>query len=99
MVHQMTVKLSQIAAAFCLLTALLTPGGVVGDEPPEDSNGHFRQPEAATDPDLFVWTDDAIESPGLRSVLLFDKCEHLRRYDYAALVSAYGDGFDGKNLR
>ncbi|MEZ6068327.1 MAG: MBL fold metallo-hydrolase [Planctomycetaceae bacterium] len=24
-----------------------------------------------------------------------DKCEHPRRYDYAALVSAYGDGFDG----
>ena len=22
-------------------------------------------------------------------------CEHPRRYDYAALVSAYGDGFDG----
>jgi glyoxylase-like metal-dependent hydrolase (beta-lactamase superfamily II) len=24
-----------------------------------------------------------------------DKCEHPRRYDYAALVSAYEDGFDG----
>ena len=24
-----------------------------------------------------------------------DKCENPRRYDYAALVSAYGDGFDG----
>lgn len=27
-----------------------------------------------------------------------DKCEHPRRYDYAALVSAYGDGFDGMKI-
>ena len=26
---------------------------------------------------------------------IVDKCENPRRYDYAALVSAYGDGFDG----
>lgn len=26
---------------------------------------------------------------------IVDKIEHPRRYDYAALVSAYGDGFDG----
>ncbi len=27
-----------------------------------------------------------------------DKCEHPRRYDYAALVSAYRDGFDGMKI-
>lgn len=27
-----------------------------------------------------------------------DKCENPRRYDYAALVSAYGDGFDGMKI-
>ena len=27
-----------------------------------------------------------------------DKCEFPRRYDYAALVSAYGDGFDGMQI-
>jgi glyoxylase-like metal-dependent hydrolase (beta-lactamase superfamily II) len=27
-----------------------------------------------------------------------DKCENPRRYDYAALVSAYGDGFDGVSI-
>ncbi len=27
-----------------------------------------------------------------------DKCEYPRRYDYAALVSAYGDGFDGMKI-
>ncbi|MDA1056160.1 MAG: MBL fold metallo-hydrolase [Planctomycetota bacterium] len=27
-----------------------------------------------------------------------DKCEFPRRYDYAALVSAYGDGFDGMKI-
>ncbi len=26
---------------------------------------------------------------------IVDRCEHPRRYDYAALVSAYSDGFDG----
>ncbi len=29
---------------------------------------------------------------------IVDKCEHPRRYDYAALVSAYGDGFDGMQI-
>ncbi|MBI1373295.1 MAG: MBL fold metallo-hydrolase [Phycisphaera sp.] len=32
-----------------------------------------------------MWTLDTI----------VDKCEHPRRYDYCALVSSYGDGFDG----
>ena len=27
-----------------------------------------------------------------------DKCENPRRYDYASLVSAYGDGFDGMKI-
>lgn len=27
-----------------------------------------------------------------------DRCENPRRYDYAALVSAYGDGFDGMKI-
>ncbi len=27
--------------------------------------------------------------------MIADRCENPRRYDYAALVSAYGDGFDG----
>ncbi|MEZ6126655.1 MAG: MBL fold metallo-hydrolase [Planctomycetaceae bacterium] len=27
-----------------------------------------------------------------------DRCEHPRRYDYAALVSAYSDGFDGMHI-
>ncbi len=27
-----------------------------------------------------------------------DRCEHPRRYDYAALVSAYADGFDGMKI-
>ena len=35
-----------------------------------------------------AWTLDTI----------VDKCEHPRRYDYAALVSAYGDGFDGMKI-
>ncbi len=29
---------------------------------------------------------------------IVDKCEHPRRYDYAALVSAYRDGFDGMKI-
>jgi len=29
---------------------------------------------------------------------IVDKCEHPRRYDYAALVSAYGGGFDGMKI-
>lgn len=29
---------------------------------------------------------------------IVDKCEFPRRYDYAALVSAYGDGFDGMKI-
>jgi len=29
---------------------------------------------------------------------IVDKCEHPRRYDYAALVSAYSDGFDGMRI-
>lgn len=29
---------------------------------------------------------------------IVDKCENPRRYDYAALVSAYGDGFDGMKI-
>lgn len=29
---------------------------------------------------------------------IVDRCEHPRRYDYAALVSAYGDGFDGMKI-
>ncbi|MFT4547897.1 MAG: glyoxylase-like metal-dependent hydrolase (beta-lactamase superfamily II) [Verrucomicrobiales bacterium] len=29
---------------------------------------------------------------------IVDKCEHPRRYDYAALVSAYSDGFDGMKI-
>jgi glyoxylase-like metal-dependent hydrolase (beta-lactamase superfamily II) len=29
---------------------------------------------------------------------IVDKCEHPRRYDYAALISAYGDGFDGMKI-
>lgn len=29
---------------------------------------------------------------------IVDKCENPRRYDYAALVSAYGDGFDGMRI-
>lgn len=29
---------------------------------------------------------------------IVDKCEHPRRYDYAALVSSYGDGFDGMKI-
>lgn len=29
---------------------------------------------------------------------IVDKCEHPRRYDYAALVSAYGSGFDGMKI-
>ena len=29
---------------------------------------------------------------------IVDRCEHPRRYDYAALVSAYGDGFDGMSI-
>ncbi|QDU63083.1 ribonuclease Z [Planctomycetes bacterium Pan216] len=35
-----------------------------------------------------AWTLDTI----------VDKCEHPRRYDYAALVSAYGNGFDGMKI-
>lgn len=35
-----------------------------------------------------MWTLDRI----------VDKCEHPRRYDYAALVSAYRDGFDGMKI-
>lgn len=35
-----------------------------------------------------AWTLDSI----------VDRCEHPRRYDYAALVSAYGDGFDGMKI-
>lgn len=30
--------------------------------------------------------------------IIADRCEHPRRYDYAALVSAYGDGFDGMKI-
>ncbi|WP_425618278.1 MBL fold metallo-hydrolase [Anatilimnocola sp. NA78] len=29
---------------------------------------------------------------------IVDKCEHPRKYDYAALVSAYKDGFDGMKI-
>ncbi len=29
---------------------------------------------------------------------IVDRCENPRRYDYAALVSAYGDGFDGMKI-
>jgi glyoxylase-like metal-dependent hydrolase (beta-lactamase superfamily II) len=29
---------------------------------------------------------------------IVDKCEYPRKYDYAALVSAYGDGFDGMQI-
>ena len=29
---------------------------------------------------------------------IVDKCEHPRKYDYSALVSAYGDGFDGMQI-
>ncbi|MHC4876291.1 MAG: MBL fold metallo-hydrolase [Planctomycetota bacterium] len=29
---------------------------------------------------------------------IVDRCENPRRYDYAALVSAYGDGFDGMRI-
>ena len=29
---------------------------------------------------------------------IVDKCEHPRRYDYAALVSAYSSGFDGMKI-
>ncbi|MCC9605872.1 MBL fold metallo-hydrolase [Blastopirellula sp. JC732] len=29
---------------------------------------------------------------------IVDRCEHPRRYDYAALVSTYGDGFDGMKI-
>lgn len=29
---------------------------------------------------------------------IVDRCEHPRRYDYSALVSAYGDGFDGMGI-
>lgn len=29
---------------------------------------------------------------------IVDKCEHPRRYDYSALVSAYKDGFDGMKI-
>ena len=29
---------------------------------------------------------------------IVDRCEHPRRYDYAALVSAYGSGFDGMTI-
>lgn len=29
---------------------------------------------------------------------IVDRCEHPRRYDYSALVSAYGDGFDGMKI-
>ena len=29
---------------------------------------------------------------------IVDRCEHPRRYDFAALVSAYGDGFDGMKI-
>ncbi|MCA9046947.1 MAG: MBL fold metallo-hydrolase, partial [Planctomycetaceae bacterium] len=32
----------------------------------------------------------------LKSIV--DRCEHPRRYDYSALVSAYGDGFDGMKI-
>ncbi|MEZ6091549.1 MAG: MBL fold metallo-hydrolase [Pirellulaceae bacterium] len=32
----------------------------------------------------------------LKSIV--DRCENPRRYDYAALVSAYGDGFDGMKI-
>lgn len=30
--------------------------------------------------------------------IIADKCEHPRRYDYSALVAAYGDGFDGMKI-
>jgi glyoxylase-like metal-dependent hydrolase (beta-lactamase superfamily II) len=30
--------------------------------------------------------------------MIVDKCENPRRYDYSALVSAYGDGFDGMKI-
>ncbi|TWT91559.1 MBL fold metallo-hydrolase [Stieleria varia] len=29
---------------------------------------------------------------------IVDRCEHPRRYDFAALVSAYGDGFNGMTI-
>lgn len=29
---------------------------------------------------------------------IVDKCEYPRKYDYSALVSAYGDGFDGMKI-
>lgn len=29
---------------------------------------------------------------------IVDRCEHPRRYDYAALISAYSDGFDGMKI-
>ena len=35
-----------------------------------------------------VWTLDRI----------VDRCEHPRRYDYAALINTYGDGFDGMKI-
>ena len=30
--------------------------------------------------------------------IIADKCEHPRKYDYSALVAAYGDGFDGMKI-
>jgi glyoxylase-like metal-dependent hydrolase (beta-lactamase superfamily II) len=30
--------------------------------------------------------------------MIADRCEHPRNYDYAALVSAYSDGFDGMSI-
>jgi len=30
--------------------------------------------------------------------IIADKCENPRRYDYASMVSAYGDGFDGMKI-
>ena len=29
---------------------------------------------------------------------IVDRCEHPRRYDYAALINTYGDGFDGMKI-
>ena len=44
--------------------------------------------EVATMAPAEAWTLDRI----------VDRCENPRRYDYAALINTYGDGFDGMKI-
>ncbi len=49
---------------------------------------HFTLAPTLKDAGIKLWTMDTI----------VDKCEHPRRYDFPALIAAYGDGFDGTKI-